>query len=383
MNSIQIQPRPSLTHRVVAHIISRMMTTLPARRAIVGMLLSLLLLAMASGARASGEPDGAAPLTAEYPVPGSPYQVAVEAPNRVWATLPDENAIVRLIVTSPGLYDVDVASFELPVAGSEPYDIAFAAGRVWVTERSGNRIGCFDAVTSTWTEYAVPTADSQPTGIVVVPGNPTEVWFAERMGNKLGRLRVSNTDSYPIEEYELPTANAYPESVAAIASEPVWLSAPGVSLIYSFRPSRWSWSPEDAFEPMFTGNGSRPWDIEVGADGVPWFTEPHGNRVGKYTFGTLAYFTWFELPVSSSTPYGLEIAQGTTWFTEKDGNRVGQLQPVKGILREFALPGVAPTGIAVDATGCSWIAASSQDKIIRWCSPYFQFAYLPLVRRDK
>jgi hypothetical protein len=64
------------------------MTTLPARRAIVWILLSLLLLAMAPGTRASSEADGVIPLTVNYPVPGSPYQVAVEAPNRVWATLP-------------------------------------------------------------------------------------------------------------------------------------------------------------------------------------------------------------------------------------------------------------------------------------------------------
>jgi len=182
-----------------------------------------------------------------------------------------------------------------------------------------------------------------------VAGDPVEVWFAKRAGNKLGRLRVSDM---------------------------------GSATIYYFRPP----SPRDqpqVFEHMSTGSGSQPWDIEVGPDGAPWFIEPHSNRVGNYTPGTLTYFNWYELPVSSSTPYGLDIAQGVTWFTEKDGNRVGQLQPLKGILREFALPGAAPTEIAVDATGCAWIAASNQDKLIRWCPPYFQFAHLPLVRRDK
>jgi streptogramin lyase len=319
-----------------------------------------------------------ASLTAEYPVPGSPYQVAVEAPNRVWATLPAENAIVRLMVTSPGLYDV--ALFELPVTASEPYDIAFAAGRVWVTERSGNRIGSLDTVTFAWTEYPIPTADSQPTGIAVVAGNPIVVWFAERAGNKLGRLRVSDTNSATIDEFELPTGNAYPESVSATSSEKVWFSAPGISEIGYLNLSSWPGSPP-AFASRSTGLGSQPRDIEVGADGLPWFTEPHGNRVGKFAPGTLTYFTWYDLPVSGSTPYGLDIAQGAIWFTEKDGSRVGQLQPWTRILREFALPDAAPTAIAVDATGCAWIAASNQDKIISWCAPYFQSAYLSLVRR--
>ena len=255
-----------------------MMTTLPARRAIVGMVLFLQLLAMASGTRATGEANGVASWTADYPVPGSPYQVAVEAPNRVWATLPAENAIIRLTLTSSV---PDVGVFVLPVANSEPYDIAFAAGRIWFTERSGNRIGSLDAAsdpaTSAWTEYPIEnTPNCEPTGITVVAGDPVEVWFAKRAGNKLGRLRVSDM---------------------------------GSATIYYFRPP----SPRDqpqVFEHMSTGSGSQPWDIEVGPDGAPWFIEPHSNRVGNYTPGTLTYFTWYELPVSSSTPYCLDVAQG-------------------------------------------------------------------------
>jgi streptogramin lyase len=367
-----------LTLVAVGHIISVAMTRLSPPGAFCWILSSLLLLALVRGTDASGENAGGGPFMTEFPLPGSPYQVAVEAPNLAWATLPAQNAIVRLLVTLPGLYDV--ALFELPVAGSEPYDIAFAAGRIWVTERSGNRIGCFDTDTTVWTEYPIPTIDSQPTGITVLEGNPIEVWFAERAGNKLGRLRVSDTGSATVDEYELPAANASPESVSAITAEPIWFTAPGISSIGRFRPSLWPGSFGYAFVP--TGSGSQPWDIEMDTEGTPWFTEPHGNRLGKYTPGTLTYFTWYYLPISGSAPYGLDLARGATWFTEIDGDRVGQLQPVTGAMREFALPGAAPTGIAVDASGCAWVAASHPDRLISWCSPYFWLAFLPLVWRD-
>lgn len=376
---------------MVVRIITATVTYFSARRAIFWVLLVLLVLLVSlllvSKTGASGQAAEWAPFIADYSIPGSPYQVAVETPNVVWATLPEQNAIVRLVVTPPGLYDVDL--FELPVAGSEPYDIAFAAGRVWVSERSGNRIGSLDAAsdpaTPAWTEYPIEnTANSEPTGITVLVGDPIEVWFAERAGNKLGRLRVSDTNSATIDEYPLPMAmaNAYPESVSATSSEQVWFSAPGISGIGRFKLSYWPWSP-DAFAFVPSGLGSQPWDLELGTDGAPWVTEPHGNRVGGYAPGTLTYFNWYDLPVPGSTPYGLDIAQGIIWFTEKDGNRVGQLQPSMRILREVALPDAVPTGIAVDANGCAWIAASNQDKLISWCSPYFRFAYLPLVRRDK
>ena len=132
------------------------------------------------------------PLVTAYPVSGSPYHVAVEQPGRIWATLPAQNAITRLVVTSPGVFEV--STFQLPTApgepSSEPYDIAFAAGAVWVTEYAGNKIARFDPLAEGWTEYLIPTPDSHPTGLVVLPGNPLQVWFCEQTGDKLGRLRV-------------------------------------------------------------------------------------------------------------------------------------------------------------------------------------------------
>jgi streptogramin lyase len=294
--------------------------------------------------------------------------------------LASENAIVRLTLMSSTLYDVAV--FVLPVAGSEPYDIATAAGKVWVTERTGNRIGSFDMAASTWMEYPIPTTNSEPTGITVVPGDPTDVWFAERAGNRLGRLRVSNTGSATIDEYELPLANAYPESVSARASEPVWVSAPGASAIFRFKPSLLP-DMQKAFEAWPAGSDSQPWDLKVGADGRPWLTEPQGNRVGGFVLGTLWNFIWYPLPVLNSVPYSLDIAHEAIWFTEKDGNRVGQLHPSPPYrLREFALAGAGPTGIAVDATGCAWVAASSGNALISWCPPYFHSTFLSLVTKN-
>ena len=63
----------------------------------------------------------------------------------VWYTLPAQNAIGNLVVTSPGVYEVH--TYPMPMTDSEPYDIAFAAGAVWVTEHLGNKIARFDPLT--------------------------------------------------------------------------------------------------------------------------------------------------------------------------------------------------------------------------------------------
>ena len=130
------------------------------------------------------------------------------------------------MVTAPGVYDV--TTYPLPTTASEPYDIAVAAGAVWVTERSGNQIARFDLLTELWTEYLIPTDASQPTGLAVLPGDPVQVWFCEQAGNKLARLLVPAVGPSAFEEFPLPwTGAAMIESVAAVSSEGVSFTAAG------------------------------------------------------------------------------------------------------------------------------------------------------------
>jgi streptogramin lyase len=215
------------------------------------------------------------PLMTAYPVPGSPFRVAVEQSGRIWVTLPAENAISRLVVTAPGVYDVK--TYPLPTPASEPYDIAVAAGAVWVTERSGNQIARFDLLTELWTEYLIPTDASQPTGLAVLPGDPVQVWFCEQAGNKLARLLIPAVGPSAFEEFPLPwTGAAMMESVAAVSSEGVWFTAPGRSILGRFQLSKWrppvptSPDPGGAFYAAFAGIGSKPYEVRLGVNDMPW-----------------------------------------------------------------------------------------------------------------
>ncbi len=60
-------------------------------------------------------------------------------------------------------------------------------GNVWFTEQHGNQIGRLRADRKTFTEYAIPTADSRPMGMSL-DMNDGSVWFAEMNGNNLGHL---------------------------------------------------------------------------------------------------------------------------------------------------------------------------------------------------
>jgi len=328
------------------------------------------------------------PLTA-YPVPGSPFRVAVQEPGRVWFTLPAQNAIGRLVVTTTGTYDV--RSYQLPTAASQPYDIVYSAGLVWVTEQAGNKIARFDPLAETWTEYPIPTSNSQPTGIAVLAGDPVQAWFCEQEGNTLGQLTVTGAGVSQFAEFPLPLSGTDLESVAATSSENVWFTAPGRSLIGLFVLSLWlpprpgNPDPGGAFGFVPTGAGSRPHDIKLGAGNLPWFTEPTSNRIGRFSPATTTSFEWYPVQTLDSGLAGLDLALGYTWFTERNSGRIGRLQKVgfEGKIREVLLPGAnpAPTDIAVGPDGCAWVSASGTHELVSWCAPYFEQVYLPLIRR--
>jgi virginiamycin B lyase len=280
-----------------------------------------------------------------------------------------------------------VVTYTLPLAASEPYALDLAGGLVWFTERSGNRIGRLDPATGALAEFAVPSAGSQPTGLDVIPGIPAQVWFAEGAGNQLGQLVVTSTTDYAWAEFLLTAtltntwANAQMQSVFAATADSIWFTAPGANRIGNFRP--YLYPLISAFRPVYTGLGSRPWEIRVDADGFPWFTEQAGSRVGEFYPTTLSNIHWYTATITGGAPTGIALGQGVVWFTEQAGDRLGQIDPLSHAIREFGLPaGSAPQGLDVDGAGCAWVAESGRSSLAAWCPPYFRFLYLPVIARD-
>ena len=316
----------------------------------------------------------------EYPVPGSPHHVTVEAPGVVWFTLPDQNAIGRLTVTSTVEYEV--ITYTIPTDDSEPYDLDYANGAIWFTERTGNHIGRLDPTTGGVDEFPVPTLDSRPTGIDAVPGSPAQVWFTEQSGNNLGQLVVTSTIDYTFSEYPLPHADAEPQDICFENASSVWFTAPGEKCIGNLNPSHWD--PDDAFKLISDPGLQRPWAIQVDGSGYPWFTDVSGNQIGIFFPQTIGDFRLYSLPSADGKPYDLATAQGFVWFTEYDGNRVGRRSTSpSAAITEFGIPSAQPLGLAVDTRGHVWIAESATGKIAEWQPPYFHFVFLPLALKNQ
>jgi len=333
-------------------------------------------LASSSGAvPPASDPD----LLVEYPVPGNPESVVVEAPNRVWFTLPAQNLIGRLVVTSS--VDYAVVTYTVPTPNSYPYDIAYANGAVWFTERDGDKIGRLDTVTGAILEYPVWTSDSEPTGIDVLPGTPTRVWFTERAADKLGQLVVTDTATTAMYEYDIPVqyVGAEPQDVSIRDALEIWFTAPGVNRIARYRSDE----PDEPFDFQYVPDGGVPWSIVAAESGVAaWFTDRGNNRVVAYFPQTTGNFFWYGLPTGNSMPNDLVLTGDFVWCTEETGQRVARVTMLSSSVHEFGVGGGDLGGIAADPDGHVWFAERDAGAIGEWRPPYFRQVFLPLVLRQ-
>ncbi len=99
-------------------------------------------------------------------------------------------ALVLVVAALGGVASAQVITeFPIPTAGSGPEGIVTGPdGNLWFAEELGNKIGRREP-NGTITEFPVPTAASAPETITVGPdGN---LWFTERLGNKIGRITTA------------------------------------------------------------------------------------------------------------------------------------------------------------------------------------------------
>jgi virginiamycin B lyase len=289
---------------------------------------------------------------------------------RLWITERDGDRIARFDLATELWQEYD-----LPAAGGarEPWGLALdAAGNVWFAETAADQIGKLDPATGMVTEYGGLAAGSRPWGVAVSNG---VVWFTERAAAQIGRLDPA---SGQVLEYALPSTGAYPGGIA-VYGDYVWFAETGVDLLGMFQISKEVFREFHTTlpyeEPLLA-----PEDVTVISGGNPWLTNTGGNGIALFRFSTLQSFYTLEVPTPNSEPYGI-AADGTKaiWFTERVGNKVGRYGP-QDVIVEYALPtpGSQPTDVVADGEGCAWYAAPGSDRIGRICPEY---TYLPLVLR--
>jgi streptogramin lyase len=151
-----------------------------------------------------------------FPVPtdGIPNDFVAGPDGNLWFTEANVDRVGN--VTTSGNFSPE---HQLPNLGnSSLWQIASGPdGNLWFTDYFANKVAKMTTA-GVFTEYSIPTANSNPTGIAGGPdGN---VWFTEYNGNKVARV----TPSGVFTEYVPPTASSGPYAIAMGPDRKMWFT---------------------------------------------------------------------------------------------------------------------------------------------------------------
>lgn len=255
----------------------------------------------------------------EFAVPGMGVGVlqgiGAGADGNLWFTSREENAIRR--VSPKGEFN---GTFAIPSMAVKPTALTKGSwprvilggpdGNLWFTEMAANKIGRITPQGKI-TEYAVPTADSQPYGLAFDKAG--KLWFTEAGGNKVGRLDPA---SGKFEEFKLPTAKALPRDMCAGPDGHIWFSENQADKL-----GRVNAAGKVTEIPL--PKGSRPVGIAAGGDGNIWYAGFGTGQIGRVT--PAGQVTTFPIATPKSQPFGMATGpDGNVWFAAQ-ANFIGRI----------------------------------------------------------
>jgi streptogramin lyase len=193
------------------------------------------------------------------------------------------------------------------------------------------------------------------TGLAGITSGPDgNLWFAESIVNKIGRMTTSGT----VTEFVIPSAVSIPTSITSGPDGNMWFTETKANQIGRITTSG------VITEFALLGANSQPSSITSGPDGNLWFTENFGNKIGRIT--TSGIIMEFPIPSANSLPIGITSGpDGNLWFAETRG-KIGRITP-SGAITEFPCPNpyCSPTGISSGPDGNLWFTETTVNKIGR------------------
>ncbi len=110
--------------------------------------------------------------------------------------------------------------------------------------------------------------------------------------------------------------------------------------------------------------GASPGGLVV-SDGIVWFTDSDGNRIGRLDPST-GTFTMYPVPTANGFPLGITIGpDANIWFVERPAGKVARMTPT-GTFTEWALvPGAGPNRIVVGPDGALWFTELRSNRLGR------------------
>src|SRR4029077_9616449 len=113
--------------------------------------------------------------------------------------------------------DGTVSEFAVPTANSQPGSLAAGPdGNVWFTEQNGNKIGRMSPAGAILDEFTIPTPNGGPGAIAAGPDQA--LWFTERQTNQIGRVALPTVTPATSLVYGGPSAGDFNDATAVSAT---------------------------------------------------------------------------------------------------------------------------------------------------------------------
>ncbi len=108
-----------------------------------------------------------------------------------------------------------------------------------------------------------------------------------------------------------------------------------------------------------------PQRLAIDADGIVWFTERTGNKLGRFDPKTET-FKEYPLPGPSASPYPIIVGKDNgIWYGSTDQDLIGRLDPATGKVVEYPFPHseAMMREFFLDAQGRIWFATPTNNRV--------------------
>jgi virginiamycin B lyase len=186
----------------------------------------------------------------------------------------------------------------------------------------------------------------------VTTGPKGAVWFAERGTGMIGVFRSDGS----LREYALPSPDAVPQGIVFAPHGNVYVTEQGSNAIARVNAV----TGEAVDIPVPTPDATVQSGV-LGPDGAIWFIERSADKVGRMTLD--GRFTEYQLTPGSFPNRIVVGPDGALWFSELFSSMLGRIT-TSGTLTEYAVPG-GPVGITVGKDRQLYMALFLASGVVR------------------
>ncbi len=160
-----------------------------------------------------------------------------------------------------------------------------------------------------------------------------------------------------IGEYRMEGARDIPTAVAVAPDGTVWFTIDFSDAIGVLRQNRLHRIPKE-------GQNFEPLGLAVDRDGYAWYTDGPSRRIARMSpDGVVASFA-LSTPVAKLGRLAT-APDGAVWFAEESTYSFTRFKDGTFSRHEVSSPGIAPFGVAVDASGTVWGTLPRVNRLVR------------------